>query len=268
MSGHKSRFTLAGDYMPYRRRDNPAGSPVWRDMTPFRIWPHDNPESIRFRKYATGTPLVLEGRGVETGRTPRRCVWAEDRVRLYRYEPVAEDQFAVPVLLVYAHILRPYILDLVPERSFVEYLLGRGFDVYLLDWGVPAEEDVGLSFENYVLDYLPAAAERVLDVSRAGELTLLGHCMGGTISAMYAALFPERLRNLILLAAPVGRYDIICPPSQTRAATGLAGSRDREDLFLEAGHVGLLASPEAARYFWPRIAGWLESRSQPGDGDD
>jgi polyhydroxyalkanoate synthase len=46
----------------------------------------------------------------------------------------------VPVLLVYALILRPYILDLLPGNSLVEHLLGEGFDVYLLDWGCPDGE--------------------------------------------------------------------------------------------------------------------------------
>jgi hypothetical protein len=48
----------------------------------------------------------------------------------------AEKRLAVPVLLVYALILRPYVLDLVPGNSLVGYLVGEGFDVYLLDWGV------------------------------------------------------------------------------------------------------------------------------------
>jgi polyhydroxyalkanoate synthase len=50
----------------------------------------------------------------------------------------------------------------VPGNSFVEYLLEEGFDVYMLDWGIPDEEDKNLSFESYVLDYLPEAVEQVL----------------------------------------------------------------------------------------------------------
>ncbi len=77
-------------------------------------------------------------------------------------------------MLVYALILRPYILDPVPGHSFVEYLLGEGFDVYLLDWGVPDDEDKNLSFENYVLDYLPEVVEQVRESSQGEELTLFG----------------------------------------------------------------------------------------------
>ena len=103
--------------------------------TLFRISSYDNPETIRFRKYVTGTPLVLEGVSLETGLTPKRAVWTKGPAKLYRYEPEGEKSYPVPILLVYAHILKPYILDLVPGNSCVEHLLAEGFDVYLLDWG-------------------------------------------------------------------------------------------------------------------------------------
>ena len=115
----------------------------------------DNPETIRLKKYATGAHLLLEADPVETGRTPKEVVWTKNKARLYRYEPEKGKRHPVPVLLVYALILRPYVLDLIPGNSLIEYLVGEGFDVYMLDWGVPGDEDKDLSFEHYVLDYLP-----------------------------------------------------------------------------------------------------------------
>lgn len=107
-------------------------------------------------------------------------------------------------MLVYALILRPYILDLVPGNSFVEYLVEKGFDVYMLDWGIPGNEDKHLSFEDYVLDYMPEAVEQVLTNSHAEELTLFGYCQSGTISAIYASLLPDKpLKNLVLLTTPI-----------------------------------------------------------------
>jgi polyhydroxyalkanoate synthase len=80
----------------------------------------------------------------------------------------------------------------VPGNSLVEYLVGEGFDVFLLDWGIPDDEDKNLLFEHYILDYLPEAVENVLKSSRAEELTLFGYCQGGTMATMYAALFPVK----------------------------------------------------------------------------
>ena len=59
-----------------------------------------------------------------------------------------------------------------------------------------------------------------------------------------------------------GAKDVICPHSQTEATMTLVGSQDKEHLILDAGHVGLMASPEARETFWPQIENWLETRSQ------
>ncbi len=142
--------------------------------TLFEIGDYDNPETVRFRKYATGAHL-LATHPPEVGQTPKEVIWEKNKARVYRYEPAGEKEHPVPVLLVYALILRPYILDLVPGNSLVEHLLGEGFEVYLLDWGVPGEEDEGLSFEHLVLDYMPDAVQSVLHDSAAEGLTLFGY---------------------------------------------------------------------------------------------
>ena len=66
----------------------------------------------------------------------------------------------MPLLLVFALMNRPSILDLRPGNSFVEYMVDQGFDVYLLDWGTPGQEDRNLKFDDYVLDYLPRPSGR------------------------------------------------------------------------------------------------------------
>ncbi len=156
-----------------------------------------------FDKYSAGMRVLLEGAQADTGRTPKEVVWTKNKAKLYRYEPAAEKKFPVPILMVYALINRPYVLDLLPGNSFVEYLTGQGFDVYLLDWGIPGDEDAGLNFEHLVLDYLPRAVKKVLKTSGADEFTMLGYCMGGTMSAMYASLFPEKIKNLVMVTTPV-----------------------------------------------------------------
>ncbi len=156
-----------------------------------------------YRKYATGMRILLEGAKSETGSTPKDVIWTKNKAKLYHYEPSLEKRFPIPILLIYALINRPYVMDLMPGNSIVEYLTQQGFDVYMLDWGTPGEEDKHLTFENYVLDYIPRAIKKVLKNSHAEELTILGFCMGGTMSAMYASLFPGKpLKNLILLTAP------------------------------------------------------------------
>lgn len=156
------------------------------------------------KKYKTGIEIIVEGARVNTGQTPKEVIWTKNKAKLYHYIPVVEKVAPVPILLIYALINRPYVLDLMPGNSLVEFLVSKGFDVYMLDWGTPGDEDKNLSFEHYVLDYIPQAAKKVLKCAHAQEFTLLGYCMGGTMSAMYAALFPGKpLKNLILLTAPI-----------------------------------------------------------------
>jgi len=169
----------------------------------YGIADRDGPETIRMRKYATGTHVLFEEFAIDTGAAPREVVWAENKARLYRYAATGGERRAVPLLLVYGFVLKPYILDLVPGNSLVEYLVQEGFDVYLLDFRISGPEDAGLGLDDLVLDYLPAAVQEVLASSGATEISLLGQSQGGTLSAMYAALFPDGpLKNLVLLSAP------------------------------------------------------------------
>lgn len=155
-------------------------------------------------KYKKAIEAMLGKARVQTGQTPKEVIWTKNKARLYHYEPVREKRFPVPILFIYALINRSYILDLTPGNSLVEHLLNQGFEVYLLDWGIPGEEDKKLAFEHYVLDYITRAVNRVLRHANARECSILGYCMGGTMSAMYAALFPDSpLKNLILLTAPI-----------------------------------------------------------------
>ena len=177
---------------------------------PFGVCNYDGPETIRARKYATGTHVLLQEVGVETGITPREVVWSRNKTRLYRYRRPEEGNGTgvgkrrpVPVLLVYGFVLKPYVLDLVPGNSLVEYLVGEGFDVYMLDFGISGAEDAGLSLEDFVLDYMHGAIEKVVETSGADEVSLFGQSQGGTLCAMYASLFPGGpLKNLVLLSAP------------------------------------------------------------------
>jgi polyhydroxyalkanoate synthase len=183
-------------------------------LGPFGISDYDGPETVRFRKYATGTHVLVQEIGVETGATPRELVWTKNKAQLFRY--LRPDELPatgarggvgrrrpVPVLLTYGFVLKPYVLDLVPGNSLVEYLVGEGFDVYMLDFGISDDEDAGLSLEELVLDYVHGAVQKVLETSGADEISLFGHSQGGTLCAMYASLFSEGpLKNLVLLSTP------------------------------------------------------------------
>ncbi|WP_299236233.1 class III poly(R)-hydroxyalkanoic acid synthase subunit PhaC [Natronomonas sp.] len=138
---------------------------------------------------------------VEVGQTPSEVVYEENKLELLHYEPITDEQHDVPILIVYALINKPFILDLQPDRSVVRRLLEAGHDVYLIDWNEPSRLDRHLTIDDYVNRYIDNCVDVVRDRSGRESINLLGYCMGGTMTAMYTALHPEKVRTLGLMAA-------------------------------------------------------------------
>lgn len=157
-------------------------------------------------RYAEGVKVVVDSLKVPVGLTPQEVVWTLNKAKLYRYKPTRppQERHPIPLLLVYALINKPFIFDLAPGRSFVEYMVDQGFELYLLDWGAPGPEDQGITFDDYVTEYLSRAVRKVVRMSGADKVSLLGYCLGATLVTVYAGLYPEApIRNLILLTAPL-----------------------------------------------------------------
>ena len=105
--------------------------------------------------------------------------------------------------MIFALVNRPYILDLKPGRSVVEVLLRGGIDVYLIDWGIPGDEDRKLNLDFYINRYIRNVVDKVKKISGSDKLSILGYCMGGTMSIMYTALHPEDVKNLIVMTTGI-----------------------------------------------------------------
>jgi len=117
------------------------------------------------------------------GVTPKDVVWKRDKAQLWRYRSTRVG-FAQPLLIVTSLVSRSYILDLLPGSSSVEFLRDQGFDVYMVDWGIPDHLDAGNSLETYVDEYLPRVVDAVLRESGAEELTMAGYCLGGVLASL------------------------------------------------------------------------------------
>jgi polyhydroxyalkanoate synthase len=167
-------------------------------------------EQLKQAEESARTLLRVTTSRANIAQTPKEVIWTLNKAKLYRYVPVvpAEQRHKVPLLLVFALMNKPSILDLRPGHSFVEYMVKQGYDVYLMDWGVPGPEDKDLKFDNYVLDYLPRAIRKMKSVSGSDEFTMLGWCIGAILTTIYAALRPDDgLKNVILLTAPLDFTD-------------------------------------------------------------
>jgi len=155
------------------------------------------------RRLAEGVKSVTGLGEVEVGCTARDAVYTEDKLTLYRFRPLGEDAGLAPVLICYALVNRPWMVDLQEDRSLVRGLLQRGLDVYLIDWGYPDGADRFLEIDDYVNGYLDRCVDAVRRASGRQAINLLGVCQGGTFSLCYTALHPEKVANLVTMVTPV-----------------------------------------------------------------
>ena len=153
-------------------------------------------------KLMKGTELLTDISEVDVGTAPKQLIYEEDKLKLYHYKPTKEKACGVPVLVVYALVNRPYMLDIQPDRSFIRNLLELGLDVYIIDWGYPTQADRYLNMDDYINGYINNCVDAVRKNAKSEKVSLMGVCQGGTFSAIYAALHPEKVQNLITLVAP------------------------------------------------------------------
>jgi polyhydroxyalkanoate synthase len=149
---------------------------------------------------------------------PRVLVYQHDKVKLYHYHSKncsknsnknscensqkTKNSNVVPLLVVFATVNRPEILDLFPDQSLIGGLLENGLDVYLLDWGYPDVNDKNITMNDYVSKYLKACINYIIEASKQKKINLLGICQGGLLCLCYSLLYQD-IKNLILISSPI-----------------------------------------------------------------
>lgn len=122
--------------------------------------------------------------------------------RLHRYVPSEPAPGLPPVLICYALVNRPWVVDLEPGRSLLEQLLERGLEVYLLEWTDPAPVDRERDLDHYLESGLHPSVVAVTE--RTGRKPcLLGICQGGTLALCHASMHPESVDSLVTMVTPV-----------------------------------------------------------------
>ncbi|KQL35330.1 poly(R)-hydroxyalkanoic acid synthase [Psychrobacillus sp. FJAT-21963] len=183
---------------------------MYSNINQLDSWLNSLPDDVKnsYRRYKRVVDVITKEPDPQVGQTPKEVIWTKNKAKLYRYQPQSKKTNRLPILMIYALINKPYILDLSPGNSLIEYLTNQGHDVYLLDWGAPGYEDRHMKLDHYILDYIPKAVKKVLKTSNASEISLLGYCMGGTMTTIFAALHPELpIRNIVLLTSPIDFSD-------------------------------------------------------------
>jgi polyhydroxyalkanoate synthase len=159
---------------------------------------------VKFQERALqGVKVLTEPLDTTSDSTPKDEVLSVDRWKLFRYRPITEKQHPIPVIIFYALVNRFYMIDIQPDRSMVKKFLEAGLDVYVLDWGHPSRGDRYLTMEDYIDGYMNKAVDFVRNKSGKDAITIYGICQGGTFSAIYTALYPEKVKNLAIMVTPI-----------------------------------------------------------------
>ena len=113
------------------------------------------------QKLAAGLQTLPEVEDVHYGATRKEEVWRDGKVVLYRFVGEHAPTARVPLLIAYALVNRPYMVDLQSDRSLVKGLLARGEDVYILDWGYPDRSDRFLMLDDYINRFIDGAVDHL-----------------------------------------------------------------------------------------------------------
>jgi len=138
------------------------------------------------------------------GATPAEVVYEENKLRLLRLlDDDGQPRDGPPVLFIPAPVSRYFILDLMPGRSFAGHVAAAGHDVYIADFGTPTSEDRFNDLSYYIDGLIRRCVRKVAALSGQRSINLVGYCLGGTLSLLYAARYPDSVRRLVLLTTMV-----------------------------------------------------------------
>jgi polyhydroxyalkanoate synthase subunit PhaC len=124
--------------------------------------------------------------GVDLAVTPGSVILRTPEFELIQYRPATPAVRQVPLLIVPPVINKFYVMDLAPGRSMVEYLVGRGLQVFMISWRNPDARHAQWDLNTYgqaILDAMDAATR----ITGSEQIALAGACSGGIVAAMVAA---------------------------------------------------------------------------------
>ena len=172
-----------------------------------------------------------------TGATPSTVVYRENKLRLLRLlDEHGQPRSGPPVLFVPAPVSRYFIVDLLPGRSFAGHVAAAGFDVFVIDFGTPTSEDRYADLAYYVDGLVRRSVRMVSQLTGQPAINVVGYCLGGTLSLLYAALYPETVARLVLLTTMVDG-DVQGGIAWVAHRMGLAGESYDTPRLVPAGEV-------------------------------
>ena len=122
------------------------------------------------------------GRNIAT--TPGKVVYQNDLIQLIQYEPLTEQVFKRPLLIIPPWINKYYILDLREDNSLIRWAVGQGHTVFAVSWVNPDAELAQKQFEDYMQEGVLDALDAIQTATGEPDCNVIGYCLGGTLLAI------------------------------------------------------------------------------------
>ena len=182
--------TLLGNPAALKRAFDTAGASVLRGLGNFA---HDVRHNGGMPSQTDRSAFVV---GEDLAVTPGAVVARDEVAELLQYTPTTPAVRARPVLVVPPPIGRYYFLDLRPGRSFVEYALSQGLQVFVLSWRNPQAEQADWGMDTYARRVVDAL-ESVSEVSGSPDVNTVGFCAGGILMTTVLSHLAQTGRPLV-----------------------------------------------------------------------
>jgi len=141
--------------------------------------------------------------GKDLAATPGKVVFRNEMIELLQYAPQTETVYEVPLLCSPPWINKYYVMDLAPRRSFVEWAVQQGHTVFAISYRNPDASMRDVTLDDYLVNGPSAALDAIEEITGAGEVNIVGLCLGGTLTSMLLAHLEKtaahRVRSATLL---------------------------------------------------------------------
>ena len=146
------------------------------------------------------TPFV---KGQNVAATPGKVVYRNDLMELLQYEPQTEQVHSTPLLCSPPWINKYYVMDLAPDRSFIEWAVQHNRTVFAISYRNPSAAMSQVTMDDYLVHGPKQALDVITEITGAETVDIVGLCLGGALTAITAAYLTAtgdtRVGNLTLL---------------------------------------------------------------------
>jgi polyhydroxyalkanoate synthase len=152
------------------------------------------------RRHNNGMPSQVDKAAFTLGEnlatTKGSVVFRNETLELIQYAPMTEKVYRRPLLFIPPQVNKFYFYDLSPEKSFFQYCIGEGLQVFTVSWRNPGPEHADWGIDHYV-SALKEAIEVVQGISASKSINVTAPCSGGITATILAGHYKARGEDVI-----------------------------------------------------------------------